>query len=273
MSSYQKIPDDDKQEKPALQPSEEPVSQMFMTEAYQDFKDRLCMDYLIAQDMQNYDVLRKKLNMVEGTATKYKTDIHKCLSIAFCWTVAYPIWWCTRTVFEVNGNHFAFVEKNDDKEGRRTIICGPGVHFLGFYYKLIGIYSFADRFPNNVLISPVGDLQIAEVEQGTIAYFEFGGQFKIFGPGIHLIREPMTFRGNVRLDNFYIEIGPEKWITVPEGYDGISVNRGSLRILEGGKQHHLTHIGDMFSKMVPKTLQSDRIASDVPGYVQKQLTG
>jgi hypothetical protein len=64
----------------------------------------------------------------------------------------------------------------------------------------------------------------------------------------------MIFHGNVRLDSFYIHIGPEKWVTVPDGYDGISVNRGSIRILKGGKQHHLTHVGDMFSKMVPKTL-------------------
>jgi hypothetical protein len=46
-----------------------------------------------------------------------------------------------------------------------------------------------------------------------------------------LIKEPMIFKGNIRLDSFYIKIGPEKWVTVPEGYDGISVNRGSIRIL------------------------------------------
>jgi hypothetical protein len=112
-----------------------------------------------------------------------------------------------------------------------------------------------------------------KLSKKTITFFEFGGQFKILGPGVHLIKEPMIFKGNVRLDSFYIEIGPEKWVTVPEGYDGISVNRGSIRVLEGGRQHHLTHVGDMFSKMVPKTLQSDRIASDVPGYVNKQSLG
>lgn len=51
------------------------------------------------------------------------------------------------------------------------------------------------------------------------------------GPGIHKITEPMTFIQLVSLDSFYIEIGPEKYITIPEGYDGIALNRGNLRIL------------------------------------------
>jgi hypothetical protein len=102
--------------------------------------------------------------MIKGSALKRTMDMHKCLSCLFCWTLVYPVWWRTRTVFEVNKNHFALVEKNNDMEGKSTIICGPGVHFLGFYYKLIGIYSFGVKFKNGVLKSPVGDLQIVEVE-------------------------------------------------------------------------------------------------------------
>jgi hypothetical protein len=52
----------------------------------------------------------------------------------------------------------------------------------------------------------------------------------------------MIFKKNVSLDSFYIEIGPEKWVTIPTGYDGISINRGQVNILEGGKQHHLSHV-------------------------------
>lgn len=29
---------------------------------------------------------------------------------------------------------------------------------------------------------------------------------------------------------------------MPDGYDGISINRGKIRVLEGGKQHHLSHV-------------------------------
>lgn len=39
----------------------------------------------------------------------------------------------------------------------------------------------------------------------------------------------------MNLESFFINAGPEKWITIPTGYDGISLNRGSIKILEGGK--------------------------------------
>ncbi len=87
------------------------------------------------------------------------------------------------------------------------------------------------------------------------------------GPGIHLITESLAFLKKVSLDSFYIEIGPEKWVTVPDGYDGISVNRGSLRILDGGHQHHLSHVSDNFVKMIPKTLLTDRVPTDIPSYI------
>lgn len=44
----------------------------------------------------------------------------------------------------------------------------------------------------------------------------------------------MIFKKNISLDQFFIEIGPERWITVPDGYDGIGVDKGNIMILEGG---------------------------------------
>jgi hypothetical protein len=50
-----------------------------------------------------------------------------------------------------------------------------------------------------------------------------------------LIRDPLIYISTISLDSFFIKIGPERWVTVPDGYDGISVNRGKIRILQGGK--------------------------------------
>ena len=56
--------------------------------------------------------------------------------------------------------------------------------------------------------------------------FECSGQNIILPPGIHKITDPLIFLDIIDLDSFYIKIGQERWITVPNGYDGISVNRG-----------------------------------------------
>jgi hypothetical protein len=85
------------------------------------------------------------------------------------------------------------------------------------------------------------------VNQGSIMNLECSGQNIILPPGIHMIRDPLIFVENISLDSFFIKIGPERWITVPDGYDGISVNRGKIKILKGGKQHHLSHVGDKFA--------------------------
>lgn len=45
----------------------------------------------------------------------------------------------------------------------------------------------------------------------------------------------MTFVKEISLDSFFIKIGPESWITIPDGYCGIAVNLGEIRILESGK--------------------------------------
>ena len=71
----------------------------------------------------------------------------------------------------------------------------------------------------------------------------------------------------VKLNFNLLILGPERWVTVPDGYDGISVNRGQIRILQGGKQHHLPHVGEKFLKIVPKILQTDKIPSDIPAYI------
>ena len=178
--------------------------------------------------------------------------------------------WNIKEVFTVKANHFAMVIEYH-KSGKRTRLYGPGYHILGYYNKLVGIYTFGEcgsGTNTNVISSTNGDLVIAKVEQGTIMHFECGGQNIMLGPGIHLIREPMVFKQTVELDSFYIEIGPEKWVTVPDGYDGIAVNRGKIKVLKGGKQHHLSHAGEVFAKMVPKTIQTDRVPTDIPTYVK-----
>ena len=66
-------------------------------------------------------------------------------------------------------------------------------------------------------------------------HLQSGGENIILGPGVHKITEPMLFVSKVNLNSFYIEIGPENWVTIPEGYEGISINTGKIRLLEGGK--------------------------------------
>ena len=34
------------------------------------------------------------------------------------------------------------------------------------------------------------------------------------------------------------------------GYEGISIDRGQIGILEGGKLHHLPHVAEKFAKIV-----------------------
>ena len=81
-------------------------------------------------------------------------------------------------------------------------------------------------------------------------HLDSGGNNILLGPGIHLIRDPMMFIKIINLNSFFIEIGPENWVTVPMGYEGISIDRGQIKILEGGKLHHLPHVAEKFAKMV-----------------------
>ena len=52
----------------------------------------------------------------------------------------------------------------------------------------------------------------------------------------------MAFKQIVEVNQFYIEIGIEKWVMIPDGYDGIALNRGRIRVLPGGRSHHLAHV-------------------------------
>jgi hypothetical protein len=65
--------------------------------------------------------------------------------------------------------------------------------------------------------------------------FDCSGQNIILPPGIHKITDPMIYVNTISLDQFYIQIGPERWVTIPDGYDGLAVNRGQIKILPGGK--------------------------------------
>ncbi len=58
-------------------------------------------------------------------------------------------------------------------------------------------------------------------------------------------------------------------MTILDGYDGISVDLGELKVLKGGMQHHLSHVGDKFVKMIPKSLLTDAIPTDIGGYIDK----
>lgn len=134
----------------------------------------------------------------------------------------------------MENNHFALVI-HKTSEGTRTEIYGPGYHLLSFFHRLQGVYSFHDNYPDNMIKSENGDFQIVRVNQGSIMSLECSGQNIILPPGIHKISDPLVMVNSISLDQFFIRIGPERWITVPDGYDGISINRGQIKILEGGK--------------------------------------
>lgn len=277
MDSYQKL--EDKAFNPSLNRNNPvPVSsrsvgpraqQSHMTSAYRNFANRLSTQYLIAEDIRNVRELENKFNMKQGNHTRQSWETTQVL--AYCGSVLLCLPLCyynTRCKFQVEANHFALVA-SDAGEKRVTEIYGPGFHILGRYFELLGIFSFANQQTNNLIVSKVGDLQIAIVDQGTIMHFEFGGQNVLLGPGVHKITDPLQFIKIINLDSFYIEIGAEKWVTIPDGYDGISINLGEIRILHSGKQHHLSHVGDKFVKMIPKTLLTDRIPTDIVTYVKE----
>ncbi len=78
--------------------------------------------------------------------------------------------------------------------------------FLGWYHDFKEMHTFQKKVPHNLISSVLGDLIIITVDQGTIALFEYNGQFKIFGPGLHMVRDTMQFVDTIRLDNFYIKV-------------------------------------------------------------------
>jgi hypothetical protein len=53
--------------------------------------------------------------------------------------------WNIKTKFNVKANHFAMVI-NEHKQGKRTLLYGPGYHILGYYNTLVGIYTFGEDY-------------------------------------------------------------------------------------------------------------------------------
>ena len=180
--------------------------------------------------------------------------------------LAYTVYYWSRERFGVPKNHFAVV-KVSSGEQVHTELYGPGYHWLSFYHSLEKVISFSELTSTGRFESATGDLQIALVQQGTIQHYVYNGQNVILPPGLHVIRNPLTFIKTHDLKSFFIEIGPEKWVTIPTGYDGVASNNGKLEILKGGDVYHLDHAKYKFLKLVPTQVQSDFVPSDVHKYL------
>ena len=137
-----------------------------LTSAYENFRNRLTYKYLIAEDITNAKELEEKLKMIPGNTTQIEWEGKTASAYLGAILLCIPtIYYYTRIKFEVKANHFALVESTNE-EAPKTKIYGPGFHFLGRYNSLLGIYSFTQEYPNNIITSPVGDLQIAMIDQG-----------------------------------------------------------------------------------------------------------
>ncbi len=142
-----------------------------------------------------------------GNSSQLGLDVRSWLLYAapLCCCIPYMIYYGKSEKFAVPANHFALVE-DQTKEKAMTQLYGPGFHYLGLYKYLKGIYTFQSKVKDNLIKSELGDLNIITVEQGTIALFEYNGQYKLLGPGLHAIRDPMQFNETIRLDTFYIKV-------------------------------------------------------------------
>lgn len=70
-----------------------------MSEAYLDFKERLCYDYLICDDASNFDNLINKFNMKPGNSSAFNIDIYRNLAYCCPCTIYFPLYWCLTTNF------------------------------------------------------------------------------------------------------------------------------------------------------------------------------
>ena len=148
-----------------------PKNLSHLTSAYENFKNRLTLKYLIAEDINNVQDLEEKLEMIPGNITQLEWETKQGTAYLGAIACCIPlIYYNTRTKFEVQANSFALVESTSE-EAPKTKIYGPGFHFLGRYYNLLGIYSFTQQYDNNIIISPVGDLQVAMVDQGNKNFY------------------------------------------------------------------------------------------------------
>ena len=55
----------------------------YLTAAYEDFKNRLCYRYIVTYDSSDFNLLKKKLNMIEGNSTP-TANLLTCL-VPCCW--------------------------------------------------------------------------------------------------------------------------------------------------------------------------------------------
>ncbi len=164
----------------------------YLTAAYEDFKDRLCYKYLVSYDSSDFELLKIKLNMVSGNSTPCLNCCFDCVPCC-----------CLCSRLEVPVNHFALVINQSDR-GEKTLIYGPGFHNLSYFSRLQGVYDFQSPHNDNLIVSEIGDLKIAKVNQGCIVNFECSGQNIILPPGIHRIEDPLIYISTISLDSFFI---------------------------------------------------------------------
>ncbi len=180
-----------------------------ITEAYKQFQHRLCVSYQICDKPEEKTIqeIENLLGMMPGNTSQLGLDIRQwfCYGSLLCCCIPYTVYYTHSEKFVVPTNHFALVE--DQTTGHpETKLYGPGYHFLGLYQQFKEMHTFQKKVPHNLISSLLGDLIIITVDQGTIALFEYNGQFKILGPGLHMIRDTMQFVDTIRLDNFYIKV-------------------------------------------------------------------
>lgn len=258
-----------------MQVGRRPRSIKESSDEYRQFRQKMTSRYKICdhpEEKSTYEI-NDLLGMIMGNTSQHGLHVRKAL---YCFSVPlslvavgipYAVYYKFSTKFRVPDCHFAMVEDRSQK-WPKTVLYGPGYHFLGLYKRVQGLYSFGDRVPDHLYQSDLGDLTIIVVEQGTIARFEYNGQYEILGPGLHMTHDTVKFMGTVRLNNYFVKIGTEKWITVPDQYDGIAVDNGRTVILKGGKQYYLSHENFIFAKFVPKIAITDRVVTDISKYVE-----
>ena len=73
-----------------------------MSEAYEDFKDRLCYDYFITADIRNIPALEKKMGMIPGNSSKEGIFCLNASKYVCFFTVFVPIYAFTVNFYYVH---------------------------------------------------------------------------------------------------------------------------------------------------------------------------
>lgn len=55
-----------------------------MTTAYDDFKDRLSFQYLIANDLTNFDSIKEQLDLKPGNSSAEEIDVKSVVNCLLC---------------------------------------------------------------------------------------------------------------------------------------------------------------------------------------------